>query len=90
MAAVYLSSAGAPMLAGVYTLPAVWLNTRGVFTNTCPIDAYRGAGRPEAIYVVERLVAQAARETGRDPAELRRLNFIPPDGFPYRTAISRR
>jgi len=59
---------------------------RGVFTNTQPVDAYRGAGRPEAAFLIERLVDHAARQLGYDPAELRRRNFIPPDAMPYETA----
>jgi len=79
---------GAMMLAGVYTTPAVHLEVTGVFTNTVPIDAYRGAGRPEAIYAVERTVDFAAREIGMDPAELRRRNFIPPEAMPFKTAMN--
>jgi carbon-monoxide dehydrogenase large subunit len=59
-----------------------------VFTNTAPVDAYRGAGRPEATYVVERLVEVAAREMKLDPAEIRRRNFIQPDQFPYQTPVA--
>ena len=59
---------------------------KGVFTNTCPVDAYRGAGRPESIYCVERVIEQAAREFGMDPAELRRLNFVKPEQMPYNTS----
>ncbi len=76
-----------PMLTGVYALPAVHATVRGVFTNTVPVDAYRGAGRPEAAYVVERLVDVAARELGVAPAELRRRNYVPPSAMPYRTAL---
>ncbi len=79
--------AGSGMLAGVYTTPAVFVEVKGVYTNTVPVDAYRGAGRPEANYVVERLVDAAARETGLGPAEIRRRNFIPPAAMPYRTAM---
>jgi carbon-monoxide dehydrogenase large subunit len=59
-----------------------------MFTHTVPVDAYRGAGRPEATYLLERLVDKAARETGIDKVELRRRNFIPPDGFPYQTPVA--
>ena len=76
------------LLAGQYRTPAIYVEVQSVFTNTCPVDAYRGAGRPEATYVVERLVETAARETGRDPAELRRRNFIQPDQFPYETPVA--
>jgi carbon-monoxide dehydrogenase large subunit len=76
------------LLAGTYTTPAVYVEVKGVFTNTVPVDAYRGAGRPEACYVVERLVDTAAREMGIDPAELRRRNFIPKDAYPYQTPVA--
>ena len=75
------------LLAGLYTTPAVRCDVTGVFTNTAPVDAERGAGRPEAAYVVERLVEMAARELGIDPAEVRRRNFIPADAFPYQTPV---
>jgi carbon-monoxide dehydrogenase large subunit len=74
-----------PLLPGVYTLPALDCEVLGVFTNTVPVDAYRGAGRPEACYLVERLMDLAADELGIDPAEIRRRNFIPPDHFPHTT-----
>ena len=76
------------LLAGQYKTPAIYVETQAVFTNTAPVDAYRGAGRPEATYVVERIVETAARELGMDPTELRRLNFIPPDAFPYQTPVA--
>ena len=66
----------ATLLAGQYTTPAIYCEVKAVFTNTAPVDAYRGAGRPEATYVVERLVETAARELKIDPAEIRRRNFI--------------
>ena len=75
------------LLAGQYTTPAIYGEVKAVFTNTVPVDAYRGAGRPEATYVVERIVEAAARELGMDPAELRRKNFVPPDAFPYQTPV---
>ncbi|MXY41241.1 MAG: molybdopterin-dependent oxidoreductase [Rhodospirillaceae bacterium] len=75
------------LLAGQYTTGGIYCNVKTVFTNTAPVDAYRGAGRPEAAYVVERLVETAANETGRDPAELRRINFVPGDAFPYETPV---
>lgn len=78
----------ATLLAGQYSTPAIHCRMRAVFTNTVAVDAYRGAGRPEATYVVERLVEKAARETGRDPAALRRLNFIRRDQFPYATPVA--
>jgi carbon-monoxide dehydrogenase large subunit len=69
----------------VYDIPAVSVSSSLVFTNTAPTVPYRGAGRPEAVYIMERLVDQAARETGIDPAELRKRNLIKPDAFPYQT-----
>ncbi len=75
------------LLAGNYATPAIYVEVKGVFTNTAPVDAYRGAGRPEACYVVERLVDAAAREMKIDPAELRRRNFITNDAFPYATPV---
>src|SRR6516225_627309 len=77
-----------PLLAGTYTTSAIYVEVKGVFTNTVPVDAYRGAGRPEACYVVERLVDTAAREIRIDPAELRRRNFIPRDAYPYQTPVA--
>lgn len=81
------SSTNAPgtAMGGLYDIPAVHMDVRGAFTNTVPIDAYRGAGKPEANYVIERLIDLAARQTGRDPVELRRRNLI--GAFPYRTAM---
>jgi len=78
----------ATLLAGQYTTPMIYCNVRAVFTNTAPVDAYRGAGRPEATYVVERLVECAAREMKIDPAEIRRRNFVKPDQFPYQTPVA--
>ncbi|MEM5364893.1 xanthine dehydrogenase family protein molybdopterin-binding subunit [Paraburkholderia azotifigens] len=75
----------ATLLAGQYTTPAIYAEVKAVFTNTVPVDAYRGAGRPEATYVVERLVETAAREMNMDPAAIRRLNFI--RSFPYATPV---
>jgi carbon-monoxide dehydrogenase large subunit len=76
------------LLAGQYRTPAIHVSVEGVYTNTAPVDAYRGAGRPEASYVVERIVETAARDMGMDPAELRRKNFIQPDQFPYETPVA--
>tara|TARA_R110002072_G_scaffold11668_13_gene52335 strand:- start:2666 stop:5026 length:2361 start_codon:yes stop_codon:yes gene_type:complete len=78
----------ATLLAGQYTTPVIHANVRAVFTSTSPVDAYRGAGRPEATYVIERIVEVAARQLGVDPAELRRRNFIKPDQFPYDTPVA--
>ncbi len=76
------------LLAGQYKSPAIYVNVKGVFTHTTPVDAYRGAGRPEATYLIERTLSLAARELGVDPAELRRKNFIQPDEFPYQTPVA--
>ncbi len=76
------------LLAGTYTTPAVYVEVKSAFTNTVPVDAYRGAGRPEACYVIERIVDTAARELKVDPAELRRRNFIPKDAYPYQTPVA--
>ena len=74
------------MLSGVYAIPAVSAEVTLAFTNTVPVDAYRGAGRPEAAYFVERTMDAAARELGLDPWEFRRKNFIAPEQMPYTTA----
>jgi carbon-monoxide dehydrogenase large subunit len=76
------------LLAGTYTTPAIYCETKAVFTHTVPVDAYRGAGRPEATYLLERIVDLAADELGMDPAELRRRNFIPANAFPYQTPVA--
>ncbi len=75
----------APLLSGQYDIGAIYCEVDGVYTNTAPVDAYRGAGRPEATFVVERLVEVAARETGKDPGEFRRQNFI--KSFPHATPV---
>jgi carbon-monoxide dehydrogenase large subunit len=75
------------LLAGLYRTPAIHIEITGVFSNTVPTDAYRGAGRPEACYVLERLVDKAARELGMDRAEIRRRNLIPREAMPYKTPI---
>src|SRR5207247_5109125 len=89
----YLSTAapGVPtilhglMLTGCYTIPNVDYVVYGVMTNTTPVDAYRGAGRPEATYLIERMVDRVAAKLNMDPAEIRRRNFIPADKFTYTT-----
>ncbi|TMG81157.1 MAG: xanthine dehydrogenase family protein [Betaproteobacteria bacterium] len=91
----YVSSFGAAipgpiysaLLAGVYKTPAVFVEVTGVLSNTVPTDAYRGAGRPEACYVLERLADKAARELGIDRAEIRRRNLIPASAMPYKTPV---
>ena len=75
----------APLLSGQYNIPGIYAEVDAVYTNTAPVDAYRGAGRPEATFVVERLVEVAARELGIDPAEFRRRNFV--KSFPHQTPI---
>ncbi|HOM12168.1 MAG TPA: xanthine dehydrogenase family protein molybdopterin-binding subunit [Rubrivivax sp.] len=75
----------ATLLAGQYKTPAIYAEVKAVFTNTAPVDAYRGAGRPEATYVVERMVETAARDLKMDPAQIRRQNFI--TSFPYATPV---
>src|SRR5262249_32956792 len=91
----YLSSmaAGIPtancafMLTGCYQIPNIHVDTLGVLTNTSRVDTYRGAGRPEATYLIERMIDQLARELGIDPAEIRRRNFIPKNAFPYQSPL---
>jgi len=75
----------AKVLMGTYDVQTAYMHTRGVFTNTTPVDAYRGAGRPEAIFVLERVMDAAARQLGVDPWTLRARNFILPEKFPYTT-----
>lgn len=74
------------VLTGTYDVQKVYFRNRGIYTNTIPLDAYRGAGRPEAIYALERVIDFAARQLGVDPLELRRKNFIQPGQFPYKSA----
>lgn len=75
----------ATLLSGQYDIPAIWAEVTAVYTNTVPVDAYRGAGRPEATYLIERMMETAARELGVDPAELRRKNFV--RTFPHQTPV---
>jgi aerobic carbon-monoxide dehydrogenase large subunit len=74
-------------LAGVYTTPAIYIESTGVYSNTTPTGPYRGAGRPEATYAIERVIDVAARELGIDPVELRRRNLIPPSAMPFKTGL---
>ncbi len=74
--------------AGCYTTPAIYVNVKAVFTNTVPVDAARGAGRPEASFLLERIVDVAAQQLQIDPVELRRRNFIRPEQFPYQTPVA--
>ena len=76
------------LLAGQYTTPSIYVEVKAVFTHTAPVDAYRGAGRPEACYLLERVVDVAADELGIDPAELRRRNMIPAEAMPYATPVA--
>ncbi|MCY4541044.1 MAG: xanthine dehydrogenase family protein molybdopterin-binding subunit [Rhodobacteraceae bacterium] len=76
------------LMAGNYTTPLIYVNVKAMFTNTVPVDAYRGAGRPEATFQLERVIDKAARELGIDPIEIRRRNFIKPDQFPYATPVA--
>jgi carbon-monoxide dehydrogenase large subunit len=85
----YIPYGGAALLPGVYDIPTCHLRVRAAFTNTLPVDAYRGAGRPEAAYVIERLVDTAARELGIGPDALRKKNFIKPKQMPYTTATEK-
>src|SRR5436305_3632162 len=81
------TASGAVMYGGVYAIPAIHVAVKGVFTNTVPVEAYRGAGRPEAAYAIERLIDSAARRLGVAPQELRRRNFIKPEAMPYLTPL---
>ena len=83
--APYIPWLGAGMATGVYDIPAAFVRLRAAYTNTVPVDAYRGAGRPEASYLIERLVDAAARELGLAPDVIRRRNFIKPKAMPYTT-----
>ncbi|HEX3349138.1 MAG TPA: xanthine dehydrogenase family protein molybdopterin-binding subunit [Acetobacteraceae bacterium] len=76
------------LLAGVYKTPAIYVEVKAIFTNTVPVDAYRGAGRPEAAFLLERLVDTICHDTGHDRVEIRRRNFIPTDAFPYQTPVA--
>ncbi|MCX7355576.1 MAG: xanthine dehydrogenase family protein molybdopterin-binding subunit [Alphaproteobacteria bacterium] len=82
--------AGHLILPSVYRWGALYAEVKAIFTNTVPVDAYRGAGKPETNFIVERLIDTAARETKREPAELRRLNFIPQNDLPYTTLTNHR
>ncbi len=79
--------AGSGMLAGLYQTPAIYVNVKGVMTNTVPTDAYRGAGRPEAAYLLERFVDHIGRETGLGPVEIRKRNLVKPSQIPWNTAL---
>ena len=85
----YIPHGGAGMLPGLYDIQAFHCRVRTIFTNTVPVDAYRGAGRPEAAYVIERLVDASARKLGLSVDAIRRKNFIPPRAMPYKTATGK-
>jgi carbon-monoxide dehydrogenase large subunit len=85
----FVPSAGARMSPGSYDIPVVHARVRGYYTNTLPVDAYRGAGRPEAAYVIERFVDHIARELGTTPDAIRALNFVSPGNMPHQTATGR-
>ncbi|KAA2234386.1 xanthine dehydrogenase family protein molybdopterin-binding subunit [Salinarimonas soli] len=87
--APFIPTGGARMSPGCYDIPAVHARVRGYFTHTVPVDAYRGAGRPEAAYVIERLVDHVARETGKSPDAVRALNFVKPAAMPHTTQTDR-
>jgi carbon-monoxide dehydrogenase large subunit len=78
----------ATLLSGPYDLPAIYAEVKAIFTNTVPVDAYRGAGRPEATYLLERLVDKAARQLNMDRIEIRRKNLIRTEQFPYQTQVA--
>ncbi len=81
------TAAGNTMLVGVYAFEAALAEVKGIYSNTAPVDAFRGAGRPEANYVVERLIDAVGKKLGIAPDEIRRRNFIPPSAMPYKTAL---
>ena len=83
--APWIPQGGLTMLTGLYDIPHMYAYCRGIYTHTVPVDAYRGAGRPEAAYLIERLVDQCGRDTGLGPVEIRRRNFIQPQQLPYET-----
>ncbi|HRJ68798.1 MAG TPA: xanthine dehydrogenase family protein molybdopterin-binding subunit [Beijerinckiaceae bacterium] len=87
--APYIPFLGGTMTTGVYDIPAAHFRVRGIYTHTVPVDAYRGAGRPEAAYLIERLVDAIALETGRTPDRIRSINYIRPGRMPYATPVGR-
>ena len=82
----FIPTRSSDLISGLYTTPAIAINVKGVCTNTVPVCAYRGAGRPEASYLIERLVDAAARDIGMSPDRIRRINFIKPNAMPYTSA----
>ncbi|MCB1481808.1 MAG: xanthine dehydrogenase family protein [Rhodobiaceae bacterium] len=87
--AAFVPTNGSALIAGVYRIPQIGVRVRGIYSNSSPCDAYRGAGRPEAAYVIERLIDKAARDFGIDPAALRKRNYIPPSAMPHTTKVGR-
>jgi carbon-monoxide dehydrogenase large subunit len=85
----FVPANGARMSPGCYDIPALHVRVRGYYTNTLPVDAYRGAGRPEAAYAIERFVDHIARELGTTPDAIRSLNFVKPEAMPYTTGTGR-
>lgn len=85
----FIPYVGITMSTGVYDIEALNVSVTGLYTNTCPVDAYRGAGRPEAAFLLEKLVSVCANEMGLSSDEIRRRNFIRPEQMPYRTATGR-
>jgi len=81
----FIATGGITMTTGVYDIPTMDVTVKGVYTNTCPVDAYRGAGRPEAAFLIEKLVEECARQLDIPREEIRRRNFIRPEQFPYKT-----
>ena len=84
-AAIFATANTKNCLSSVYRIPAIQIDVKMVLTNAAPLGPYRGAGRPEAIYLIERLIDGAARKMGIDRVTLRRRNFIPPNAMPYKT-----
>jgi carbon-monoxide dehydrogenase large subunit len=82
----FIPTRSSDLISGLYTTPAIHINVKGICTNTVPVCAYRGAGRPEAAYLMERLVDAAARDLGMSPDAIRRVNFIPAAALPYTSA----
>ena len=82
----FIPTRSTDLISGLYTTPAIAINVKGVCTNTVPVCAYRGAGRPEAVYLIERLVDAAARELDMTPDRIRRINLIPEEGDPLHVA----
>jgi aerobic carbon-monoxide dehydrogenase large subunit len=82
----FIPTRSSDLVSGLYTTPAIAINVKGICTNTVPVCAYRGAGRPEASYLIERLVDAAAREIGMSPDRIRKINFIKPSAMPYTSA----